>query len=112
MSSLGRKRSKRTAKIITYEDDSVAQQHASYERIAIVSKSGAVKHMRVEQNLAPTAVPHVVDSQAGPMEVNQDDTHHEQPLFPDDVLAGIPLPRHKKPRKAGIGNHHILFTIS
>lgn len=112
MSSLGRKRSKRTAKIVTYEDDNVAQEHASYERVSVVTKSGAVKHRRVEQNLAPKTIPHTVASQAGLMLGNEDDTYNEQPLFPDDVLAGVALPRYKKPRKVDICNNHLHITSS
>lgn len=98
MDLLPSKRSKRKQNNVTYADDIVAQPHASYERRAIVTKSGAIKHIRVEQNLAPP-VPEVanrrVDSEAS-----------EPPAPPsamddmaDDVLAGVEIPRNYKPRK-------------
>lgn len=105
MSTIGRKRSKRQGKIVTYADDSIAQKHASYERVAVVTKSGAIKHKRVEQNLAPKRPPAVGPSQPAPAVGNMDYIAGEPAIFPDDVLGDAELPGYRKPRKVSIGNN-------
>lgn len=93
-----RTRNKRKQNNVTYADDIVAQPHASYERKAVVTKSGAIKHIRVAQNLAPP-VPEVTNrpDNAAPSELPVPPPTMDD--IPDDVLAGVEIPRNYKPRR-------------
>lgn len=103
MSSQPRKKTKRSKKNVTYADDSAAQMYASYERVAVVTRSGAVKNRRVEQNLAEPAIvePPLVTSTADtddPLPVGSGNEY-----VPDNFLGEAEMRRDGPPRKASSG---------
>lgn len=100
MDLLARKRNKRKQNNVTYADDVVAQPYASYQRVPVVTKSGAIKHQRIEQNLAPTPPVGSVTNDVDDVEASQQvDELPATQTIPDDVLAGVEIPRNYKPRK-------------
>lgn len=99
------RRNKRQKKNVTYSDSIEAQQHASYERVAIVTRHGAVKHKRVAQNLAPQQPEAIEQEETLHQPVEDNGVNKEAGYVPDDVLAGVPIPRQRKPAKASHGKY-------
>ena len=99
------RRNKRQKKIVTYSGSIEAQRHASYERVAVVTRSGAVKHQHIAQNLAPP-LPASIPGNEQVHEPLEDHQETALPGFdPDDVLAGIPIDRQRKPGKVSNRNY-------